>query len=189
MAKTPTTPLTILGAGSFGSALALLLARNGNRVRLWGNELDNMKKLKKTRKNVNYLPGFFFPDNIEVYSDLMASLSDVQDILMVVPSDAFTSVLKKIKPMVPNSIRIAWGSKGLDPDTQQLLHVCVAQCFSKETPMAVLAGPSFAKEVAANMPTAVSLASNNKQFCEELVERFHNDHFRVYINSDMIGVE
>jgi len=189
MAIIPTAPITVLGAGSFGTALALLLARNGNQVRLWGNESDRMQQLKSKHENEYYLPGFALPDNMAVFTDLAKSLEGVQDILIVVPSHAFTSILKKIKPLVPDNVRIAWGSKGLDPQTQDLLHVRVADIFSKDTPMVVVAGPSFAKEVAANLPTAVSIASNNPEFCQDCVERFHNDRFRVYVNSDMIGVE
>lgn len=189
MANVPQNPMVVLGAGSWGTALALLLARNGNPVRLWGNDPEHLALLREQRFNEQYLPGFYLPNNIHICDDFESCVKGQRDILVVVPSHAFRSVLERLKPLAPDDVRIAWGSKGLDPTTNQLLHQLVADIFSDDTPAAVLAGPSFAKEVAEAMPTAVSLSGNDEVFLESLIDRFHNDRFRVYINSDFMGVE
>jgi len=181
-------PIAVIGAGAWGTALALLLARNGNPVSLWGHELDQQQAMIAERENKAYLPGFSFPDNLTVVETLEQALVDVQDILMVVPSQAFREVLKNIKVIIPNP-RIAWGTKGVDPSTQHLFHEVVAEIFLDQTPVAVLSGPSFAAEVAAEKPTAVSLAGNDSAFVDDLIERFHNHNFRVYLNTDMIGLQ
>lgn len=183
------TPITILGAGSWGTALALLLARNGNRVHLWGYDSKEMESLQKHRENQQYLPGFSFPDNLHIYTDLAASIDGVNDVFIAVPSHAFRSVLQQLKSVTSDSVRIAWGTKGLDPDAGELLHKLVINVFQRKMKIAVLSGPSFAEEVAAGKPTAVSLAGNDKAFLQTLVDRFHNDYFRIYLNRDIIGVE
>ena len=182
------TPITVIGAGAWGTALALLLARNKNHVRLWGNDVAQMTTLQQDRENRQCLPGLSFPDNLQIISDLEEALRDVQDIFIVVPSNAFRSVVETIKTHVKNP-RIAWGTKGLDPNTRQFFHEVVFESFSTKTPIAVLSGPSFAKEVADGKPTAVSLAGNDLVFIEDLIERLHNAHFRVYQNTDLIGLQ
>jgi len=183
------SPIAVVGAGSWGTALALLLARNGNQVQLWGNESDEILLLKNQRENKKYLPGFLFPDNLHVCDTLSECLKGVQDILLVVPSFAFKSVLQDIQSELGDQVRIVWGTKGLGSDQGRLLHELVADVFSPNTPAAVLSGPSFAAEVAAQKPTAVSLAGNSEDFLEDLLNRFHCRDFRVYINADMIGVQ
>jgi len=182
------SPITVIGAGAWGTALALLLARNGNTVRLWGNDPAQLADLQTDRENRHYLPGFPFPENLHVVSDLKESLEGVRDILIVVPSHAFRDVLEEIKPYVKEP-RIAWGTKGLDPSTRQFFHQVIFDVFSKDMPVAALSGPSFAAEVAAEKPTAVSLAGSDLSFIEDLIERLHNKRFRVYQNSDLIGLQ
>lgn len=182
------SPITVIGAGAWGTALALLLARNGNPVRIWSNNSAQMAELQADRENRRYLPGFTFPKNLQVFSDLEKSLADIQDILIVVPSNAFRTTLEAIKPFVKD-VRIAWGTKGIDPSTRHFFHQVVFDIISEDTPIAALSGPSFAKEVAAEKPTAVSLAGNDLTFIEDLIERFHNKRFRVYQNSDLIGLQ
>ena len=181
-------PIVVIGAGSWGTALALLLARNGNVVRLWGNTPEQQQEMMDGRENVRFLPGFPFPEPLVVCETLQAALVDVQDILVVVPSNAFRVVIQQLVTLIKNP-RIAWGTKGLDPSTQKVLHQVVCEIFSEKTPVAVLAGPSFAKEVAEEKPTAVSLAGNHAEFVNDLIERFHNPYFRVYQNNDMLGLE
>lgn len=183
-------PIAVIGAGSWGTALAILLARNGNvDVRIWSNETDQIELMQARCVNEKYLPGISFPDAVHPYSELQANLNGVRDILVAVPSHAFRYVLEEIKTLVSDDVRVVWGTKGLDPETRQLLHAVVAEIFHKETPVAVLAGPSFAKEVAEGKPTAVSLSGNQQIFMDDLVERLHGGRFRVYINPDMIGVQ
>lgn len=184
----PTTdPIAVLGAGSWGTALAILLARNGVPTRLWSYDAAQVAAMLATRRNVPYLPDHPLDASMQITADLAACVSGVNDILVVVPSAGFRDTIAALPPLLTNP-RIVWGTKGLDPN-QQMLHEVVAEFFSEKTPMAALSGPSFAKEVASDLPTAVSVATNNRPFAESLVARFHNPRFRVYINDDLTGVE
>lgn len=182
------TPIAVLGAGSWGTALALLLAKNNNPVRLWGANASQLETVAKYRENQRYLPGFTIPDNVVFYHNLQECLANVQDVLIVVPSQGFRYLVEQIKD-IKTDIRLSWGTKGLDPGTHLLPHQVVAEVFSNKIPVAALVGPSFAHEVAAEKPTAVSIAGNDSDFVESLIQRFHSPHFRIYKNSDLIGVQ
>jgi glycerol-3-phosphate dehydrogenase (NAD(P)+) len=186
--KSSQHPIAVLGAGSWGTALALLLARNGYDVRLWARDQAHIMQMRDLGANTRYLPDYPFPKNLQPYHDLPNCLTDVHDILIVVPSYAFRELIFQIKPSVHAHTRIVWGTKGLD-EHHHLLHEVVAEILSPQIPMAVLSGPSLASEVAAGLPTAVTLSSNQPQFPKDLIEYFHNPHFRVYENTDMVGVE
>ncbi|HLD16453.1 MAG TPA: NAD(P)H-dependent glycerol-3-phosphate dehydrogenase [Coxiellaceae bacterium] len=181
--------IAVIGAGSWGTALALLLARNHVPVTLWGNVRAEMETLCRERENRFYLPGFSFPPLLKPCVELSEALESTSDVLIVVPSQAFRSVLQAIQAEKGNTCRIAWGTKGVDPTTKKLLHELVAEVLGAETPAAVLSGPSFAKEVAQDLPTAVSLASNNAAFAEDLIARLHTRNFHPFKNEDMIGVQ
>lgn len=183
------SPIAVLGAGSWGSALALTLAHNGHAVKLWCKESALAQTIRSERKNTRYLQGFIFPEHIFVSDQLSEVLDGVRDILIVVPSHAFREVLVEIKKIAPPNPRLAWGTKGLDPETCRLLGDVVTEIFPKETPMLVLAGPSFAKEVADKKPTAVSVSGNDSEFMADITARFHNAYFRLYKNSDFVGVQ
>lgn len=183
-------PITVLGAGAWGTALAILLARNGQDVRLWDHDPEHCAALSKQRFNQRYLPDITFPEKLHIYSDLVEALSDVQDILIVVPSHAFRSVLVRMQPLLKSrSVRIVWGSKGVDPQSGKLLHEVVEELLGDKTPLAFIAGPSFAKEVALNLPTAVTLAHNNQAFAQSLLQRLHNPNFRLYLSDDIVGAQ
>ncbi|WP_423062952.1 NAD(P)H-dependent glycerol-3-phosphate dehydrogenase [Candidiatus Paracoxiella cheracis] len=183
------SPIAVLGAGSWGTALALLLARNNQTVRLWDIDAELVTQIQADRVNSRYIPDHPFPENISVYHDLGEVLESVTDILVVVPSHAFGKCIANVKShRNGKATRLAWATKGLDP-SNKLLHEVVEAVFGKSLPIAVIAGPSYAKEVAAGLPTAVSLASNDEIFAQDLIERFHNKRFRIYRNKDMIGIE
>ena len=182
------TPIAVLGAGSWGTALALLLARNGNETRLWAKNLEHVHQMQQSSENTKYLPGVSFPDNLRVFSDLELCLDGVIDVLIVVPSHAFRPVLQLIKPILGPKCRLLSASKGLDPETGDLL-INVATETLGNIPLAVLSGPNFAAELANNLPTATTIASIDKQFFADLVERMRNDRFRVYGSDDLIGVQ
>lgn len=184
-----TTPIAVLGAGSWGTALALHLARLGNDTRLWGRNADDMQRMQQQRQNSRYLPGIPFPETLTATGDLALSLRDVRDVLIAVPSHAFRATLRAIKPMVSEQVRIVWATKGFEHGAQALLSTVVSDEFANATPQAVLSGPSFAKELAAGLPTAITLAANNPEFRHALAERLHSDRFRVYLSDDMIGVQ
>lgn len=184
-----TSPIAVLGAGAWGTALAILLARNGQHVCLWDHDTARLTVMKTERMHPWSLPGVPFPDTLSIALELEEAVRDVTDICLVIPSHAFRKVLVRLKSMVSLDVRFVWGTKGLDPETGSFLHETIASVFSPSTPIAVLSGPSFAKEVALHSPTAVSLACSDNAFLKSLTARFHNGHFRVYQNSDLIGVQ
>ena len=182
-------PMTVLGAGSWGTALALYLARLQHPVRLWTHDPDSARAMQQNRVNHKYLPAHPFPDNLEVYSDLASALAVEQDILLAVPSVAFRDTLTAIKPLITGTTRIIWATKGLDLATGELLHDIAAAVLGNSHALAVLSGPSFAKEVAAGLPTAVVIASNQVKFAQDLMCCFNSQLFRVYLSTDLTGVE
>lgn len=179
--------ITVLGAGSWGTALATHLALNRQHVRLWGRDAEQISEMKKNRVNAAYLPNFILPDNLEFFADLETALKESTDILITVPSHAFRATLLAIKNYCTPQ-RLVWAVKGLDPQSHQLLHEVCQEIFPGIS-MAVLAGPSFAKEVIAGMPTAVAIATPDKKFLNDLIHYFHSKRFRVYGNDDIVGVE
>ncbi|MCX7085484.1 MAG: NAD(P)H-dependent glycerol-3-phosphate dehydrogenase [Methylococcales bacterium] len=181
--------IAILGTGSWGTALALLAARNGCQTLLWGHNATHVETLSIDRENKKYLPGYTFPNNLTLTSDLndLSNFSDV--ILVCVPSHAFKNTLLTIKPYLSNNIKIAWATKGFNADDGSLLHDIVAKIYSPNTPAAILSGPTFANEVAAKLPTAITIASNQQEFAKKLSNILHGELFRTYTSSDVIGVE
>lgn len=181
-------PIAVLGAGSWGTALAIHLARINSHVRLWSHDAMQVSAMEATRCNSRYLPNILLPENLQLSDSLEKTLEDVRDILVVVPSHAFRDVLNQIKPHVDANTRVAWATKGLDPKQHELLHTVAHEILGK-LPFAVLSGPSFAKEVALELPTAVTIASSSQDFATELLSLFHSKTFRVYTSTDVIGVE
>lgn len=184
-----THPIAVLGAGAWGTALALHLARLNHPVRLWSVETDHIETMRVERMNQRYLPGFSFPDNLTPTSNLKETLADVKDILLAVPSAGFRDTLLTIKPLLSPTSRIVWATKGLDLQRGQLLHEIVDDILGKSFPAAILSGPSFATEVAKGLPTAVVIASLHPTLAQELMQRFNSPYFRVYTSNDMTGVE
>lgn len=182
--------IALLGAGSWGTALALLLARNGHEVLLWEFDGEQVSRIKEERENQRYLPGFILPSQITLTGNIgeAAGFSDI--ILIAVPSHAFKNTLLGLKSCgVQNTLKIAWATKGFNPEDGRLLHQVVADVFSTSTPAAILSGPTFAREVAENLPTAVTVAANQPEFAAQLAELFRSGRFRAYTGSDITGVE
>lgn len=181
-------PISIIGAGAWGSALAIHLARKHQEVRIWAYEKQQVSEINTNRTNKRYLPGIIFPSNITCIDDYQEVLSGTEDILIVVPSVAFHTTLKKMQPYLQDNQCLIWASKGLDSEKHQLLNEVVKNVLGNRE-MAVLSGPSFAKEVALGLPTAVCIASENYNFAQDLMLRFQTKTFRVEITQDIIGVE
>lgn len=181
--------ISILGAGSWGTALAILAARNGCQTMLWGHNANHIEALRQDRQNKRYLPEQFFLENLSVSSDLSEAGTFSDLMLVCVPSHAFKDTLIKLKPYLAQNAKIAWATKGFNPANGELLHEIVSGVFSKQTPSAILSGPTFAREVAANLPTAVTIASSRPEFANELATILHSGRFRTYTSSDIIGVE
>lgn len=189
MIKTHHQPIAILGAGSWGTALALHLSREEQSVRLWSHNATSALAMQAERVNAQYMPGFVFPPSLQSSVDLNEVVTHVQDILIAVPSSAFYDLLTELKPLLLPSARIVWATKGLDTKTGQLLHAVAIQILGEQHSYAVISGPSFAREVAEALPTAIVAASTDETFADDLVARFNTPRFRVYSSLDMIGVE
>lgn len=183
------SPIAILGAGSWGTALAIALAKNGQTVHLWDRVESLLTEISTSRRNERYLPGVSLPDNIVICTTLVAALEQVKDILLVVPSHGFAEALQGIKPFLTSAHRIAWATKGLEPETGHFLHQLAERELGVGRAYAVLSGPSFAKEVAIGLPTAVTIASRNQIFADDLGIRFSQDSFGIYTTDDIIGVQ
>lgn len=182
-------PITILGAGSWGTALAMSLARRGQAVRLWSIETAEITAMLKDKANHRYLPGFDLPPSIEPIADLKTAVEQVEDIMMVVPSIGYRQTLALVKPFIDKNNRIICATKGLDTNTGQLLSDVTVEVLGSANKFAVLSGPSFAREVAAGLPTAVMIASKHQSFLADLINRFNSPIFHVYPGDDVTGVE
>jgi len=182
--------MVVVGAGAWGTALAIHLARKSLQVVLWAHHSQQAACLNTDRENKRYLNGISFPDALTITSDLSAALADATAVLVVVPSDAFRQVLTQMKAYFDQqTIHLAWATKGFEPKSSLMLHQIARQVCGEQQPMAVLSGPTFAAEVAKGLPTAMVSASNNEQEAEFWAQTFRNDRFRMYTQSDMIGVE
>ncbi|OAJ93725.1 NAD(P)H-dependent glycerol-3-phosphate dehydrogenase [Vibrio bivalvicida] len=182
--------MTVLGAGSYGTSLAISLARNGANVIIWGHEAEHMARLEADRANHEFLPGIEFPKSLIVESDLEKAVQASRDLLVVVPSHVFGIVLNNVKPHLRDDSRICWATKGLEPETGRLLKDVANEALGEGHSLAVLSGPTFAKELAMGMPTAISVASPDNDFVADLQEKIHcSKTFRVYANSDFIGMQ
>ncbi|MGQ3888752.1 NAD(P)H-dependent glycerol-3-phosphate dehydrogenase [Legionella sp. CNM-1927-20] len=178
--------IAILGAGSWGTAVAIHLAHYGNPVMLWGHTPEHVEEMQQLRQNKRYLPSISFPDLISPTASLTTCLKEASFVIAAVPSHAFSELLSRLDKPVNG---FAWLTKGLDPTTNYLLSDLVAKRWGKSYPIGVISGPSFAKEVAHFLPTAVTLAGNNLDFQKKLLNLLHQQNLRVYLSTDVIGVE
>jgi len=167
----------------------MLLADNGHPATLWAHSATHAKALQQDRSNERYLPGVAFPAELKVSSELSEAMPAADTILLVIPSHAFRETLLKIKPHLQPHHKVAWGTKGLEPDTRKLLHELAREELGNSIPIAVVSGPTFAREVAHKLPGAVAVASEDQDFALELARALHNDYFRAYTSNDVIGVE
>jgi glycerol-3-phosphate dehydrogenase (NAD(P)+) len=182
-------PIVVLGAGSWGTALAIQFARGGGPTVLWGRAEDEPEKLARERVNTRYLPGAAFPPSLVIEPDLGRALAAGDDVVLVVPSSALRAVLGEIKPMLRDTARIAWASKGFELSTGKLPHEVAREVLGPAVPIAVLSGPTFAMEVGQGLPTAIAVASPHDEYALELAERISFGGFRAYTQSDIVGVE
>jgi glycerol-3-phosphate dehydrogenase (NAD(P)+) len=180
--------ITIIGAGSWGTALAIQVARAGHPTRLWGRDARLIEDLKQARRNARYLPEAEFPPSLEVVADLGEALHGARDALIAVPSRAFRQTLVGLEPHLGSNTRIAWASKGFEIATGLLPHQVAIDIFG-ERPGAVLSGPTFAREVGAGLPTALTVASRDERFARDWVMALSGPHFRAYTQRDIVGVE
>ena len=182
--------VSVLGAGSYGTALAFCLARNGVGTTLWGRDPKQMQHMASARCNEKYLPGATFPEPLAIEADLHKAVSQNDDLLIVTPSHGFSALLRQIKPMLTPAHSIIWATKGLDPENGRLLQDVAREILGDAIPLAVVSGPTFAKEMVAGLPTAISVSSTDAQLATDFANMLHcSRSFRVYKNNDFVGVQ
>jgi glycerol-3-phosphate dehydrogenase (NAD(P)+) len=187
--KAPKPCVAVLGSGSWGTALAVHLARTGHRTILWGIETEELDAMARDRVNGRYLPGVVLPDRVEIEHDFARAVTQADQLLVVVPSHAFREVLERLKPMVRPGQRVAWATKGFELATGKLPHEVATEVLGPSVPTAVLSGPTFAKEVGAGLPSAMTVASKDIDYAMQLARSISGEKFRAYASDDMIGVE
>ncbi len=180
--------IAVVGAGSWGTALAMQLARHGAAVTLWGHDPDEITALLADGENRRYLPGIPLPAGLHASADLAATIAAADEMLVVVPSHAFGAVVRRIAESAPELHSLSWATKGFDPASNRLLHE-VARDALPHTRLAVVSGPTFAMEVARGLPTAVTVAATDNDHGRRLAGYLHGDQFRVYTADDIAGVE
>jgi len=182
-------PITVLGAGAFGTALAIQLSRRGAPTFLWGRDATVMATLQESRENPRYLRGCAFPAQLTASANLAEAVSHSGDLLIATPSPALRESCERLKPLVQPGQGIACACKGLEPGSGRLAHEVIADVLGSGHAIAIVSGPTFAKELGLGLPTAVTVASADAAFAVRLAEAFHGDGFRAYTSSDVIGVE
>lgn len=195
MGQTKPTPpgdthrIAVIGAGSWGTALAIQFARAGSVTRLWSRNPKHAAEIAQQRCNSAYLPGALFPTSLQIETDLQKAISDVDDILIVVPSHAFRSTLTQIKETGVKLHQLCWATKGFELDTGLLPNQIAQDIFGSILATAVLSGPTFAAEVAVGLPSALTIASSDDQYANALAKTISTSSFRAYTSRDVIGVE
>jgi len=182
-------PVLVVGAGSWGTALAIVLAGNGQSVYLWGRNSTHIAALKSQNCNQRYLPDAIFPEGLLAVDDLESCLHECDEIVLAVPCAGMRSILEFIDKQGNDNLKLCLTSKGLEATTHKLNHQVVEDCLGEKASTVVLSGPSFAKEVAAGLPTAVTIAGSDMETATWFAEKFHNEVFRTYTHDDIVGVE
>ena len=186
---TDRAPITLLGAGSWGTALAIQFSRAGHEVRLWGRDPKHLLALERDRCNRRYLPDAPFPQSLRVETDLDQALQGSVDVLIAVPSNGFRQLLEQIRPRLQSGMRLAWATKGFEQGSGKLPHEIATEVLGERWPIAVLSGPTFAREVGAGLPTAMTVASPDEAFAAAIARSISGLNFRAYTSNDVIGVE
>ncbi|GIX36731.1 MAG: glycerol-3-phosphate dehydrogenase [NAD(P)+] [Lysobacteraceae bacterium] len=179
----------VFGAGSWGTALAAQAARNGHATVLWGRDPEQVAAMRERRRNLRYLPDLDLPAGLSFSADMAAVAADSDLLLVVVPSHAFPGVLSALAPLRRPEAGLAWATKGFEPGSGRFLHEVAEELLGTATAKAVVTGPSFAREVTAGLPTAVTVHSDDAGFAQQVADALHGPTFRVYTGSDMLGAE
>ncbi len=183
--------ITVLGAGSWGTTLAVLLAGKGASVRLWAHRPEFARELDSSRENFRYLPGVTLPDTILIEDDIVGAVEGASIIVTAVPSQALRETLALFRDVSLTDTIIVNVAKGIELDTGKRLSEVISEVLPEVSPsqVAVLYGPSHAEEVSGKQPTTVVAASSCLDTAEKVQEAFHTSMFRVYVNTDIVGVE
>ena len=183
------TRITVIGDGGWGTALARLLAGNGHAVRLWGAFPDYVATMRRTRENAKFLPGFPLPEEIELADGLAAAVADADVLVAAVPTQFARGVLRKLARCYRPGTPVVSVAKGIENRTLLRPTQIVADVLGRRTPLAALSGPSHAEEVARGLPTTVAVASRKADLARRVQGLFMTQRFRVYTNTDIVGVE
>jgi len=189
MISSSLTKIAVYGAGSWGTALALQLARNGLDVLLWDFNSGRVATYETARENSNYLPGIPFPDNLHCTDSLEAMMQHSDDQLIVIPSHGFRDLLKKLKQLLKPEHAIFWATKGLEVGTGKLLHEVLIEELGENVPYGLVSGPTFASEVAKGLPSAMTAAASTQELATRIAAAFQGGNYRVYTSNDVLGVE
>ncbi|TFG35624.1 MAG: NAD(P)H-dependent glycerol-3-phosphate dehydrogenase [Desulfobacterales bacterium] len=184
--------IAVIGAGSWGTALAKLLSDKGHRVHLWAHRPEHVDAINRERENKKYLPGFTLNERVIASSDLREVISGKNFILMVVPSHVYRSVFQQLAPFLGKESIVVSATKGIENDSLMTMSQVMEDELGKsgrKAEIGVLTGPSFAKEVAAGIPTAVTVAAKEKEVAARIQDIFFTERFRVYASTDLIGQE
>ena len=184
--------IAVIGAGSWGTALTKLLSEKGHTVHLWAHGTEHAPAINRDRENKKYLPGFLLNDKVTASAELQEVVSGKKHILMVVPSHVFRTVFQQLVPFLEGQCIIVSATKGIENEslmTMSQVMTDVLRQSGKEADIGVLTGPSFAKEVAAGIPTAVTVAAQSKTLATRIQDIFFTERFRVYTSTDLIGQE
>lgn len=183
------TTVAVLGSGSWGTALAIQFARAGHPTVLWGRDTAALDEMARERRNVRYLPDAPFPELLTVVPDFERAVRGALDVLVAVPSGALRETLLKLQPLLGPGQRVCWATKGFELTTGQLPHQVAREVLGPHVPVAVLSGPTFAKEVGKGLPTAMTVASPDEALATELAQALSGQNFRAYTSPDIVGVE
>jgi len=181
--------VAVLGAGSWGTALAMQLARTGHAVRLWARDAAQVREMRARRCNQRYLPGIELDASIEPCSSLETACAGAGWILLAVPSAAFSAAVDAVAGRVSEHVGLAWATKGFEPSTGRLLSQRARERLGPDVPLAVVTGPSFAGEVARGLPTAVTVGASDPAFGRAWARLLHGSSFRAYYTADLIGTQ
>jgi len=189
-AQAAAAPIAVLGAGSWGTALAVQFARTGHPTLLWGRDTGELTAMARERRNRRYLPEAELPPSLDIEASLERAVASPGDKLIVVPSHAFRAVLTQVAPLLAVDARVAWATKGFELATGLLPHQVAREVLGPDRPVAVLSGPTFAHEVGAGLPTAIAVASPDADFASDLAHSLTcGISFRAYTQPDIVGVE
>lgn len=181
--------IAVVGAGSWGTALATLLARHGHTTVLWGRDAAVIEAIDQRHENPRYLPGIPLPESLRASTDLAATVAGADWILVVVPSHAFAETVRALAPLRPAGAGVAWATKGFEPGSGRFLHEVAREVLGPDVPLAVVTGPSFAKEVTLGLPTAITVHGDDDAFSQQVADAMHGPAFRAYTGDDMVGAE
>lgn len=189
MVDTANRKIAIIGGGSWGTALAMQVARAGHDLVLWDIDPEHVRAMQQSRRNERYLPDIELPERLQLSDQLIPTLQAAETLLIAIPSHAVRGFLQQNHNHISADKHIVWATKGLEEGSGKLVHQVVAEELPHCKNTAVVSGPTFAGEVARDLPTAVTVASSSHAIAEEVASFLHHGNFRVYTSEDMLGVE